>query len=74
MFQLYELPDKAMIFQPPRNKTEVLKPINFLGKAKVGRGGEGGGGGETEGEGGREERAGEGGSVHVYWVIIILPL
>ena len=34
-FEAYKLPDKAMIFQPPRNKTEVLKPVNFLGKAKV---------------------------------------
>ena len=35
LFQSYQLPDNALVFQPPRNKTEVLKPVNFLGKAKV---------------------------------------
>ena len=34
-FQSHQLPDNAMVFQPPRSKTEVLKPVNFLGKAKV---------------------------------------
>ena len=24
-----------MMFTPPRRKTEVLKPVNFMGKAKV---------------------------------------
>ena len=34
-FQPYELPDRALVFQPPRNKTEVLKPVTFIGSARV---------------------------------------
>ena len=34
-FQPYELPDRALLFQPPKNKTEVLKPVNFLASARV---------------------------------------
>ena len=34
-FQAYELPDRALLFQPPKNKTEVLKPVSFLASARV---------------------------------------
>ncbi|XP_064396169.1 neutrophil cytosol factor 2-like isoform X2 [Halichondria panicea] len=31
----YKLPEKTLLFHPPKNKTEGMKPVNFLGKAKV---------------------------------------
>ncbi len=34
-FQPYRLPKNSMVFWPPRIKTEVLKPLNFMQKAKV---------------------------------------
>ena len=34
-FLPYKLPKNSMVFTPPRRKTEVLKPVNFMGKAKV---------------------------------------
>jgi len=34
-FQPYKLPKNSMVFMPPRHKTEVLRPVNFMGKAKV---------------------------------------
>ncbi|KAL5483803.1 hypothetical protein EMCRGX_G020218 [Ephydatia muelleri] len=34
-FLPYRLPKSCTVFCPPRNKTESLKPVDFLGKAKV---------------------------------------
>ena len=35
-FMPYRLPKTCMWFWPPRIMTDVLKPVHFLGQAKVG--------------------------------------
>ena len=34
-FLPYRLPKNAQLFVPPRSKTDVVRNIDFLGKAKV---------------------------------------